>query len=194
MVWLLLMLEPGRDPANIYLFKINNRNTRKTGTSLEFKGVYVSKMFTSKLGKLANFRSWNDHKWSFQGNIVSMGYISVVIDFDVLWTFWVFTVNVPLMEKTGCWFALRNSIVLFIKMKIKISLSRRCFFVTYQGNIYVPLMDNEPARSVSIPIYHSPYHFILRKTMKFKWVFRFKLMFLDPTDPNKRIHPTKFGL
>ena len=57
MVWLLLMLEPGRDPANIYLFKINNRNTRKTGTSLEFKGVYVSKMFTSKLGKLANFRS-----------------------------------------------------------------------------------------------------------------------------------------
>ena len=33
--------------------------------------------------------------------MVSMGYISVVIDFDIL-TFWVFTVNVPLMEKTGC--------------------------------------------------------------------------------------------
>lgn len=39
----------------------------------------------------------------FPGNIVLLGCISVIIEFDVLCILWVFTLDVPLMEKPGCW-------------------------------------------------------------------------------------------
>ena len=38
----------------------------------------------------------------FPGNLVLLRCISTTADFDVFRTLWVFTVNVPLMEKPGC--------------------------------------------------------------------------------------------
>ena len=42
----------------------------------------------------------------FPGNLVLLRCISTTVDFDVFCTLWVFTVNVPVMEKPGCSFAL----------------------------------------------------------------------------------------
>ena len=38
----------------------------------------------------------------FPGYIVLLEFISAIINFDVLCTFWVFTVDVPLTEHPGC--------------------------------------------------------------------------------------------
>ena len=38
----------------------------------------------------------------FPGNLVLLRCISTTVDFDVFCTLWVFTVNVPVMEKPGC--------------------------------------------------------------------------------------------
>ena len=38
----------------------------------------------------------------FQGNIVLFGCISTIIELDVLCTLWVFTIDVPLLQKPNC--------------------------------------------------------------------------------------------
>ena len=38
----------------------------------------------------------------FPRNLVLLGCISTIVDFDVFCTLWTFTVNVPRMEKPGC--------------------------------------------------------------------------------------------
>lgn len=40
------------------------------------------------------------------GNIVLLWYVSTTIDLDVLCILWIFTVDVPFMEKPGCYFGL----------------------------------------------------------------------------------------
>ena len=42
----------------------------------------------------------------FPRNLVLLGCISNIVDFDIFGTLWAFTVNVPRMEKPYCWFAL----------------------------------------------------------------------------------------
>ena len=42
----------------------------------------------------------------FPGNMVLLGCISAIIEFDVLYIPWVLTSNVPLIKKPGCWLEL----------------------------------------------------------------------------------------
>ena len=39
----------------------------------------------------------------FPGNIVLLGWISAIFEFDVLYIPWVLTSDVPLIKKPGCW-------------------------------------------------------------------------------------------
>ena len=50
----------------------------------------------------------------FLGNVALLGWISTIIDFVVLCTPCVYMVNVPLVEKPDCWFALTKYVITVI--------------------------------------------------------------------------------
>ena len=84
-------------------------SSHQQGRIKSFKGVYHKKVQNADQQIWANFPI-SETKLTvlglFPGILVFLGCISAIIEFDVLSIPWLFTSNVPLIKKPGCWLEL----------------------------------------------------------------------------------------